>query len=342
MNSHSLHHRPLAFALLVTSSLVLGGCAATQAGGAPVSASGPATATAPGAAGFPITVDNCGTEVTFTQPPERVITVKSTATEMLLALGLEERVIGTAFADGSVPDAWAGRASGLTTLSDTVPSQEVVLEQEPDLVYAGWESNFSADGAGDRATLREFGVNTYVSPSACKEEAYQPKKLSFDDVFAEITEVGALFGVPDAAAREVAEQKDKLASVSPAAGAPTALWYSSGSDTPYVGAGIGAPEMIMEAVGLTNIADGIGDTWSSLGWESVVEFDPDVIVLVDSTWNSAQKKRAYLESNPATAALSAVKNQRYLTVPFPAGEAGVRNTEAVLDLSAQLTALAVH
>ena len=118
-----------------------------------------------------------------------------------------------------------------------------------------------------------------------------------------------------------------------------ALWYSSGSDVPYVGAGTGAPELIMDAVGLRNIAADVHDSWASLSWEAVVDADPDVIVLVDSAWGSTQKKIAQLEGNPATAALSAVRAHRYLIVPFAAGEAGVRTVEAVETLAAQLAEL---
>ena len=102
---------------------------------------------------YPLTIDNCGTEVTFEAAPERVVTIKSSTLELLLALGLEDRVVGTAFSDGPVPDEYADAASGLEVLSDKVPSQEVTLAAEPDLVFAGWESNLSAEGAGDRDTL---------------------------------------------------------------------------------------------------------------------------------------------------------------------------------------------
>ena len=59
--------------------------------------------------------------------------------------------------------------------------------------------------------------------------------------------------------------------------------------------------MIMDAAGLTNISADVHDTWTSLGWEPVVDADPDVIVLVDAAWNTADAKIALLESNPATA-----------------------------------------
>lgn len=290
---------------------------------------------------YPVTVDNCGVEVTVEAPPQRVVTIKSSTTEMLLALGLEDRIVGASFLDGPAPEALAGAAADLPVISDRAPGPEAVLTLEPDLVYAGWESNFSVESAGERAALADLGVLSYVSPSACKAEGYRPDPLTFDVVFDEILEAGAIFGAPEAARSLVEEQRAALETVEPDPRGLTALWYSSGSDVPYVGAGIGAPQMIMDAVGLENIAGDVHDTWTAFAFEQVVEEDPDVIVLVDAAWNTAQSKIDLLRSNPATAALSAVRQSRYLVVPFAATEAGVRNVDAAADLAAQLAALEV-
>jgi iron complex transport system substrate-binding protein len=318
--------RPRAAALLVVAAISLSGCA----GEAATPKAAPRTAAA-------VSVDNCGTTVDFPAAPKRVVTIKSTSTEMLLALGLGKRIIGTAFQDGPVPAKWASAAAKLPVLADRVPSQEVVLAASPDLVYAGWESNFSADGAGARPDLAALGVHSYVSPAACEEPGYKPKQLTFNTIFREIGEIAEIFRTDDSALLK--SQHSQLAAIKPDHRGLTALWYSSGSDTPYVGAGIGAPELIMKTVGLKNIAAGVRDTWTSYNWESVIEANPDVIVLVDASWNTVAHKIAVLEGNPATAKLDAVKNHRYLTVPFPASEAGVRTVSAAADLASQLAKL---
>jgi iron complex transport system substrate-binding protein len=311
--------------LLLVPAILLSGCAASVA--APQSPT-------PSSDAFPLTIDNCGTEVTFDAAPQRVVTIKSTSTEMMLALGLGDRIVGTAFQDGPVPEQWAKAAASIPSLAPKMPNEESVLEVEPDLVYAGWESAFSPDAAGARDELAGLGVASYVQPAAC-QSAEQPTKLDFDEVFREIEEAGAIFGVPDAAAAVVAEQRAQLDGIEKASGSPTALWWSSGTDTPYVGAGIGAPQLLLETAGLVNIAADVDSTWSPLGWEAIIAADPDVIVLVDSDWNSAQHKIDYLTGNPATAAMTAVQQQRYIVVPFAASEAGVRSVEAAASIAAQ-------
>lgn len=323
----------LALIAPITAALLLSGCASAS-----TASSGPEPSAATSAS-FPVTLDNCGTEVTFDTAPERVVTIKSSTLELLLALGVGDRVVGTAFSDGPVPDEFVDAAAELDVLSDKVPSQEVTLAAEPDLVFAGWESNLSAEGAGDRETLAKLGVETYVAPAACKGEGYMPNPLTFDEVFREFQEAGDIFGVPDAAEALVTSQRAELEAIEPNDDGLTALWYSSGDDTPFVGAGIGAPQMIMQAAGLENIAGDVEDTWTSMGWEAIVAANPDVIVLVDAAWNTAEQKIAHLESSPATAAMPAVQQQRYVIVDFPATEAGVRNVSAVASLVEQLAAL---
>ena len=289
------------------------------------------------ATSYPLTVDNCGVSVTFDKAPQKVVTIKSTATELLLSLGLADRIVGVGFQDGPLPDDLAAAGSGLKVLADKLPSQEVVLETEPDFIYGGWESNFAADGAGERPALAALGVASYVSPAACR--SVKPAKLSFDELFREIEEMGTIFDVEDAAVALVDRQEAELSALTPDSRGLTAVWYSSGTKAPYVGAGSNAPAMIMEALGLHNIFGDVDDGWISASWEAIVDADPDVIVLVDAAWNSAAQKKKLLSENPITSKLSAVVNQRYLVIPFPASEVGVRNVPATVDMAKQLAAL---
>lgn len=318
---------------LALAATALAGCAVSPSAAAPK----PITATT--ASSYrPFTLSNCGYRQTIAAAPQRVVAIKSTSIELMLALGLRDRIVGTAFQDGPVPAAWASQARGLRTLSEQFPSEEATLALKPDLIYSGWESAFTPQTVGARSELTSLGVASYVQPAACRS-AGQPGKLGFRNVFGEIRQAGRLFGVEDRAARLVAAQQKELAGVTRDGRGLSALWYSSGDQTPYVGAGIGAPQMVMDAVGLRNVAGSVKQTWTTLGWESIVAANPDVIILIDAGWNTAAAKIAALEANPATAKLPAVQARRYLILPFAASEAGVRSVDAVRSLAKQLTAL---
>jgi iron complex transport system substrate-binding protein len=284
---------------------------------------------------YPLSIDNCGVALTIEAAPQRAVAIKSTAAELLLSLGLEDKLVGLAFLDGPLPEALGG--ADIPVLSEKLPSQEVVLEVEPDFVYGGWESNFAADGAGERSALQQLGVASYVAPAACR--SVKPAKLTFDQLFGEIAEMGAIFDVEAKADELIAAQKAELASVAADTRGLTAVWYSSGTKAPYVGAGSNAPAIIMEALGLTNIFADVDEGWTAASWEAVVDANPDVIVLVDAAWNSAEAKKKLLAENPITSKLDAVINQRYLVIPFPASEAGIRNVPATVDMAGQLAGL---
>src|SRR3954449_3462610 len=97
-------------AALLTSvaAVVLAGCA--PADGAPP-ASGAASADGS------VVVDNCGVEVRLESPPEQIVTIKSSTTEMVLALGLEDRLAGAAFLDGPIPSGYGVTEHDLPVLS---------------------------------------------------------------------------------------------------------------------------------------------------------------------------------------------------------------------------------
>jgi iron complex transport system substrate-binding protein len=283
-----------------------------------------------------VVVENCGLRVVVSAPPKRIVTIKSSATELALALGLRDKIVGSAFADGSLPPDLVNLAPPV--MAEQLPSAEELLAARPDFVYAGWQSNLTAKTAGDRGHLQKLGINTYISPAACEGE-YRPQQLTFDQVFAEITETGLVLGATDQAEQLVADQRAELAAIGPAGKGKRALWYSSGSDLPYVGGGNGAPQMIMDKLGLVNVGADIDDSWGTMGWEAVAAGRPDVIILVDAAWSTADSKIERLEASPLTRDLPAVRRHHYLRVEFAETQAGWRNVAATGELAEQLTRL---
>jgi iron complex transport system substrate-binding protein len=327
---------------VTASTITLAACATTTPASAPSVTPLLVTSATQAPVAWPVTIDNCGFDLTLDAAPERIVAIKSTTTELLIELGLADRILGAAFLDGPLDTPYTQFEGEITEISDFTPGQEAVLAMDPDMIFAGWESNFSADAVGERDALQQRGIASYVAPSACKGADYQPHPMTFEALFAQIEEAGVIFDAPDAAADLVATMRSELAAVSPKQDGLSAVWFSSGSDTPYVGAGIGAPQMMMEASGLTNIMADVQDTWTPATWEAVVAADPDVMILVDADWNTAASKIDMLTSSPATSSLAAVQNEAFVIVPFAAAEAGVRNVQAVRSIVEQLDALDVE
>ena len=167
------------------------------------------TETASASATFaPVTLDNCGTEVTIdTRRRRRSSPSSRPPRRCSWRWGCRTRIDrhGVRGRPGARRTT-RPRTTRSRWSRTRCPARRRCSRWSPDFVYAGWESNFSADGAGERAALHDLGIGTYVSPAACKEEGYMPDPLTFDEVADEIREVAAIFGVP-----ERAEELDRRA-----------------------------------------------------------------------------------------------------------------------------------
>lgn len=283
---------------------------------------------------FPVTIDNCGVEVTVEAPPERAVTMNQAATEVMLALGLEDHMIGTAYLDDEILPEYDTAYAAVPVLSDGYPSTEALLGVEPDFVYGSYASAFREDAAGERDSLSDLDITSYLSVGGCTTFRESGEQLDFDHVFGEIRDVAAIFGVSDRAEELIAEHQAAVdAAEIVADGSVSVMWWDGSTDAPSVGVCCGAPGMMMRALGLDNLYDDEAGSWANITWEQVAADDPDVIVLIDAEWDPAADKLAHLRDDPALADLTAVGGERTVVIPFSATTPGVRNAPALATLA---------
>ncbi|NNG38533.1 ABC transporter substrate-binding protein [Flexivirga sp. ID2601S] len=325
-------------AAAAATSLLLGACADAPSGGGP--GAGSAATGSASTAFSPVTLTNCGVRVTVEAPPRRLVTLNQGATEVALALGLQDRMAGTAYLDDEVSAKYAAAYRSVPVLAKEYPTKEQFVAAKPDFAYAAYASAFDAKAIGTRAELAGKRIGSYLSPFGCPKgtPAAAP---TFDSAWREITDVGSVFGIRDKAEGVVDAQRSELATVrSTAAGkGTTVLWYDSGEKTPFVGAGKGGPQLVMDAVGARNVFAGLPGGWADGSWEKVVAADPDVIVLADASWSTADAKKKYLRADPVLRKLTAVKRNRFVVLPFSETTPGVRLVDGAKAVSDQLTAL---
>ena len=61
--------------------------------------------------------------------------------------------------------------------------------------------------------------------------------------------------------------------------------------------------------------------------------NPDVIVLVNASWDTAEAKIETLTANPAYADINAVKNENWVVIDFSYTSPNVRNVAAVSEIA---------
>lgn len=292
------------------------------------------TSSAKPAPGFPYTVDNCGVKTTYQAPPKRVVTMNQHVTEVMLALGLEKSLVGTAYLDDAILPAYKKAYDTVPVIAKEYPSKEALLAANPDFVYGGYSSAFDAKDGRGRDDLKRSGIATRLNTEYCPSGA-----PSIDDLYREVREIGRTFGVPDRAetwtrqARTTVAATEKRLKGTP----PVSVFvYDSGDKTAFTAGGQGIGNELITRAGGRNVFADLDKAFGDATWEQVVDRRPDVIVIYDYGSTTVEQKKKRLLDDPALKDVPAVKNRRFAVLPLSDTVLGVRVPAAVDKLAAQL------
>lgn len=309
------------------------------------------TTAKPGRAdGYPVTLKNCGRTVTVDAAPRRAVSVDQGSTEILLSLGLADRMAATATWTDPVMKGLEKANDEVPRIADNRPSSEKVLDREPDFVSASFESTLAKGGVAPREQFESLGVPTYVSPADCvgKDnsgggDGARTAPLTMDSVYGEVHDLARVFGVPERGDALVAELRERVKKATEGidASGTTLLYWFSDSKAPYLAGCCGAPGIITGELGAKNVFDDTHEEWPQISWETVADRNPDILVIGDltrkaQTAESAAKKIEFLESNPATKNMDAVRHKRYVVLSGQAMNPSIRTVEGVERVAAGL------
>jgi iron complex transport system substrate-binding protein len=287
---------------------------------------------------YPVTVKSCDREVTFDAAPSRAISNDVNLTEMMLVLGLTDRMVGYTGISGWKTldeDIRAGVAE-LPELSAKYPTKEVLAGAEPDFFFAGWNYGMKVGGEVTPETLEPLGIQTYELTESCIHIG--PKaRSSMEDMYADILNLGRIFGVSAKAEGLVAGWQARLAAVTAGVdrSAPLRVFvYDSGEEAPFTAGAYAMPTALIEAAGGVNIMSDLEKSWAEIAWEPVVERNPEVVVIVNYGDVTAEQKIAFMKDNPAFANIDAVRNDRFVVLEYVEATPGPRNINAVEKLVA--------
>ncbi|WP_068496101.1 ABC transporter substrate-binding protein [Paenibacillus kribbensis] len=281
----------------------------------------------------PVELENMGVKMIFPEAPKRAVTLNQHATEVMLALGLESSMVGTAYLDDQILPEYKVQYEKIPVLAKQYPSKEVFMAAAPDFAYAGWKSAFNDKNLGSREELAEQGVATYVQESSNKPGP------TLEDVYLDILNIGRIFRVEDRADKLVGDIRKQVQSIQTQIGivekAPKVFVYDSGEDKPFTAANNYLTSLIT-SVKAKNIFDDINKSFAEVSWEEVVSRNPDVIVILDYGDTSLENKEKLLLSKPALAGVEAIKNKRFIVLPLSAAAEGIRAPIALKTLAAGL------
>ncbi len=280
-----------------------------------------------------VAINNCGVETVYDAVPQRVVATDTSALEVLVALGLQDHVIGYF---GGTPDRLQPQHQARAALVERLggsfpyPSLEAVLAPGPDLVFS-YGFNESAGLTGQN--LRDSEVHSFSFTEACPDFS---GKVTLEVMFEDVRAVAQIFEVEPRAEELLTSWEQQIADVAAAvpAGEPVRVFYfDSGEEAPFTALSGSVMSDIISRAGGMNIFSDVSGAWGTVDWEAVVEGDPELIIFVDYGFGGPDANRTFLESNPALSGMSAVVNGQYMSLTFLQSVPGPQNLDGLIEVA---------
>lgn len=284
-----------------------------------------------GSDGFTLSNSILGEDYTFTYDavPRRIVSLASPATEMLLALGLEENIAGYAMQENEIPEKYKAAFDSLYCITeDWTVSQEMIMAMEPDFLMF-W--NGSPDYTYEFLTAN--GIGTYTMTSDLDGAKIQ-------SVYDDFTNMGKIFGVEERAAEIIAEMKAKIDPVAEkmADAEPVSVVYidAYSSEEAAFTAGDALVADIFRTAGGKNVINNTADPWLNVNWEEIAAADPEWIVIgVYEGAEDADYWMDFLKNHPACSQMKAVQKGNFVITGLVDLTVGERIADTVPMLAAK-------
>ncbi|MEQ7918700.1 ABC transporter substrate-binding protein [Xanthomonas sp. WHRI 1810A] len=305
---------------------------------------------------YPLTVENCGSTLTFQQAPTRAVTIGQAGTEMLYAMGLSDKVVGTSLWFNDVLATYKTENDKIPRLADNEPSFESVIGQRPGLVAVELEWMVGPQGVvGTREQFHELKIPTYLMPSDCEAkdnrvgaDGTRLEAFRVDSIYKSISQLAEIFDVQDRGQQLNAALKASMAKSIATAKTndlkqtSALFWFSSASldIDPYVAGHKGIPDFMLNTLGVRNVVQS-DEEWPTVGWETIAKANPTFLIIARMDRrrfpaDDYQKKLAFLRSDPVTRNMDAVKQNRIIILDAMAMQASLRMFDGLETLAAAL------
>lgn len=273
-------------------------------------------------------------DVKVTKAPKKAVTLSQFMTEMLLALDLGDRMVGTALLDNPILPEFKEAYDKIPVLEMTEGhniSKEAFTALEPDFV-SGWEMSITNETTGTPSELVKEGVVPFVAKSL-------DGSSTVETVYEDIASLGDIFGVKNKADEVIKKMKDEISKIQESLKSVKeeekvkVMVYDSGEKEAMV-VGAGLPNNLINLAGGKNIYGDLKKSYEIVSFESIVEKNPDVILVTDFlAGDPVEKKIEFLKNNSALKDVNAIKNNNIHVVALADLSPGVRNSKVISEMN---------
>ncbi|PIC65016.1 iron ABC transporter substrate-binding protein [Sporosarcina sp. P13] len=273
-----------------------------------------------------VVIDNIDVVIESDKAPKHAISLNQHVTEIMLALGLEDSMVGTAYLDDEIYKPFQEAYEKVPVLAEQYPSKEQVIEVEADFLYGGWSSAFNEKGIATREELKELGIDSYLQISSTKIAP------TVEDIYTDIRNIAKIFRIEDRGEELVSQMNQDIEEITaklPEVKEPLDVLVFDSGDTEVFTATQNFMNTLVTMAGGNNVFGDVEGNWSTVSKEDAVDRQPEVIVVIDYGSTTVEQKINFLKSDPALSQTPAVQNEKFVTLPLSAASEGVRVAEAV-------------
>ncbi|WP_018592073.1 ABC transporter substrate-binding protein [Terrisporobacter glycolicus] len=273
-------------------------------------------------------------DVKVETPRQKAVTLSQFMTEMLLALDLGDRMVGTALLDNPILPEFKEAYEKIPQLKigeGHSVSKEGFMATGADFV-SGWDSSISEQTTGSPQELIEKDIAPFMAKSYSAD-------ATVDTVYEDFELLGKIFGVQDKSTEVINKMKSDIKSVTDKLGnikdedRVKMMVYDSGEkDAMVVGSGL-ANNLIELAGGSNTFGKDAKKPYINVSFESIVAQNPEVILVTDfMAGQPVKEKIEFLKSHPALKDVSAIKNNKIYVVGLADLSPGVRNPKLIEEM----------
>lgn len=275
-----------------------------------------------------VTIQNGDRTVIFTEMPRKVLCCHLYAAENMVMLGLEDYIAGKNIPTNPAEKPLDELKDRFEGIEEIERSHENAVALGTDLVI-GQVSAFKDTGWGSYEQFESKGINCLTITGTIVQDE------TVEHVYQDIENLGKIFKVEDRAAALIADIQAQIDQVQEAVKDVAeedkvkvfVLDTFNGNEIYTTSSGL--ESNLIELAGGINCTRGMADSrWFNTSVETLVETNPDIIIINDYGSVTVEEKLEFINSNPALQDVPAVKNQAYLTIPLVAVMQDVRAASA--------------
>lgn len=263
-----------------------------------------------------VTIQNGDRTVTFTEMPKAVLCANLYSAENMVMLGLADRIVGKNVHTNPAEVPLEELASAFENIPEIERSYENAIGCGADLLI-GQVSAFKDTAWGSYEQLENVNINCLTITGTIVPDE------TVEDIYTDIENLGKIFKCEDRAAALIADMKASIADTSETVSGvaesdkPVVFVYDMFKEDQIYTTAAGLESNLVELAGGINGTRKAADSrWFYTSVESLIEVNPDIIIINDYGTQSVEEKIAKIKDNPACAEIPAVVNDRFLVIPL--------------------------